>query len=196
MNTQQRPQGQPAKSKFLAMEMEMFKKTLMTSAVLAITATGSASAATVWNVNTGDNNGSGQTHEITTLDNYVGAATENTASSSWNAVSSSSTVTLADSSGSTSAGVTLSISEALDSTIGFGSQNATIGDEIFKSQMKDNSAPYTVTFGSLDSGSTYDHVIYSGWRHGRDGVGVSQTAGTGLVGIFVITAWTWSQVML
>jgi hypothetical protein len=166
----------------------MFKKTLIASAVLAITATGSASAATVWNVNIGGGIGSGQSYEITTLDNYVGAATENTASSTWNAVSSSTTATLADSTGSISAGVTIGITEAVGSSVGFQNQAGTVGDEVFKSYIKNNFDPYTVTFGSLDSGSTYDLVIYSGWKFGPDAVGVSQTAGTGLVGIFVINS--------
>ena len=161
------------------------------AAALAVTALPlaipSAHAATVWNVNIGSGIGAGQGSEITTSDNYVVAATENTSSSTWNAVQSTTAVTLKDSTGSTGAGVTIDISNDVD----FGAQGLTVGDEIFKSWVKDgpggagtNSDPWTVTFGGLSTTQIYDIVVYSGWLFGPEAVPITQTAGTGLTGTF------------
>lgn len=157
--------------------------------VFAIMAT-TARGATVWNVNVGDTVNT--TDQITTTDNYVGAATENTANSVWNGITSSAMATLADSTGNTSRGVTFTITPAAGSGISFSHTANTAGDAIFKSWMKDggdngvNNDPYEVTFGGLNVGVgvTYSLVVYSGWYFGPDNVPVSQTAGSGLLGTF------------
>ncbi len=149
-----------------------------------------AGGATVWNVNVGNTVNS--THQITTTDNYVGAATENTANSVWNGITGSTTVTLADSTGSTSAGVTFTVTAAAGSAVNFSNTSSTVGDEIFLSWMKDggangpNNDPYSVTFGGLETaaGISYSLVVYSGWVFGPDNVPISQTAGSGLTGTF------------
>ncbi|MCH7228953.1 PEP-CTERM sorting domain-containing protein [Haloferula sp. A504] len=149
-----------------------------------------AGGATVWNVNVGNTVNS--THQITTTDNYVGAATENTANSVWNGITGSTTVTLADSTGSTSAGVTFTVTPAAGSAVNFSNNSGTVGDEIFKSWIKDggtngsNNDPYEVTFAGLTTaaGTTYSLVVYSGWVFGPDNVPISQTAGSGLTGTF------------
>jgi hypothetical protein len=148
----------------------------------------SATAATVWNVNVGGGIEPGDAYEITTADNYLGAATENTANSVWNAIESSTTTTLADSTGSTSAGVSFTIAPTNGSDVQFQAQGATVGDEIFISYIKDNGNddPFDVTFGNLSTaaGTSYSLVVYSGWRFGADNVPITQTAGSGLTGTF------------
>ena len=93
-----------------------------------------SAAQTVWNVNVG--NTVNTTHQITTTDNYVGAATENTANSVWNGIAGSTTTTLADSTGSTSAGVTFTVTPASGSAVNFSNTATTVGDEIFLSWIK------------------------------------------------------------
>ncbi|MFK7909862.1 MAG: PEP-CTERM sorting domain-containing protein [Akkermansiaceae bacterium] len=156
----------------------------------------SVSAATVWNVNVG-NSSVETTNEITTGDNYQGAATENTASSTWNAVSSTTLVTLDDSTGDDTAGVTFQLTAAVGSVINFGGQNLLAGDEVFNTWIKDGDAgpgdvvnddPFSITFGNLDAGVTYDLVVYSDWWWGTNALPVEQTAGTGLTGSFTINS--------
>ncbi|MDG0994338.1 MAG: PEP-CTERM sorting domain-containing protein [Akkermansiaceae bacterium] len=156
-------------------------------AASALALTGlSANAATVWNVNVG--NEVDTSHEITTADDYVGAATENTANSTWNPISSTVSTTLADSTGDSSAGVTIGMSSGVD----FGVTVQIEGDEVFKTWMKDagNDESYSVTFGGLSTspGTSYDLVIYSGWIWGPEGVHTAQSEGTGLAGTFVINS--------
>ena len=97
------------------------------ASILALTST-SARADVVWNVNIGSNIAVGQGSEITTGDNYVGAATENTTNSTWNAVNNNSVFNLLDSTG-TSGTVTFDVTDDIQ----FGNAGGTDGDKIFKS---------------------------------------------------------------
>lgn len=155
-----------------------------------------AGAQTVWNINVGAGTGSG-TNQITTANNYGGAATENTANSTWNGVTSAGLVTLADSTGSSSAGVTLEIIAGAGSVVQFGNQNLNSGDKIFNTWIKDgtgpapdivNDDPFTVTFGNLNPANTYDLVIYADWWWAPEGNPVLQTAGSGLSGVFYVNS--------
>jgi hypothetical protein len=167
----------------------MNTKTLL-AALTATTAlaAGSASAATVWNVNVG-NSTVGSSNAITTTDNYVGAATENTANSTWNGISNTDLTTLADSTGDNIAGVTFKITADPSSAIDFGGQNIT-GDEIFNTWIKDNgnNDTFDITFGNLSTTASYSLVVYSDWFWGSNAVPVEQTAGTGLTGTFTINS--------
>lgn len=153
-----------------------------------------AHCATVWNVNLGDTAVSG-TRQITTSDNYVGAASENTANSTWNAISvannvvtTTGAVSLVTSAGSTST-VTLSISGGANN-LNSGSNTLTTGDEIFYTWFKvnGNTGPMTVTFAGLPTpavGESYALVIYSDWFFPTGGnMPITQTVGTGLTGTF------------
>ena len=155
-----------------------------------------AQAQTVWNVNVGAGTGSGA-NQITTANNYTGAATENTANGTWNAVSSSSLVTLADSTGNNSGGVTFEIIAGAGSVVQFGNQDLTSGAKIFNTWIKDgvgpspdvvNDDPFTVAFGNLNPAATYDLVIYADWWWAPVGNPVQQTAGSGLTGTFYINS--------
>lgn len=152
-------------------------------------------AQTVWNVNVGSNVSSGGGNEITTNDNYIGAATENTFNSTWNGITSEGTKALADSTGDSSAGVTCTMTANAGSAIDFAGQGLTAGDKIFVSWTKDggangaNNDPYTVTLGNLNTNATsYSLLIYSDWYWGDGAVKVQLTAGTGLSGDFVINS--------
>ena len=151
---------------------------LTSAAVLAIGLVGSATATTVWNVNIGNQD----------LTGYQGAATENTAGSTWNNLSATGSTTLADSTGDNSAGVSINVT----SGVGFGTTGVTTGDAIFTSWMKDNgnNESYTVSFTGLSTspGTTYALVVYSGWFWGPEGVYTAQSAGTGLAGTFIINS--------
>jgi hypothetical protein len=172
-------------------------RSLTASAAVALFLPGlSARAQTVWNVNVGAGTGSG-TNQITTVNNYTGAAPENTANSTWNAVSTAGQVTLADSTGNNGAGVTLAIIAGSGSVVQFGNQNLTSGDKIFNTWIKDgtgpspdivNDDPFTVTFGNLNPSATYDLVVYADWWWGPEGNPVQQTAGSGLTGTFHINS--------
>lgn len=146
---------------------------------------GVSRADTVWNVNVGS-----ASNQITTGDNYTGAATENTANSTWNHVSSTATATLADSTGNNSAGITFTIVPAATSTLNFGVQALTTGDKIFRTWIKDNGNDdlFTITFGNLNPASTYSLVVYSDWfwANGNGALPVTQTSGTGLIGTYFI----------
>lgn len=156
----------------------------------------SAFAQTVWNVNVGSGVGSGS-NQITTANNYIGAAPENTANSTWNGVTSVSLVTLADSTGSSAAGVTFEMIAGAGSVIQFGAQNLTSGDKIFNTWIKDgvgaspdvvNDDPFTVRFGNLNPSATYDLVVYADWWWAPVGNPVTQSVGTGLTGTFFINS--------
>jgi hypothetical protein len=158
-------------------------------AALALASTAAHAAPTVWNVNVG-NDSINTANQITTTDNFVGAAVENTANSTWNAVSSTATSTLADSTGNSGAAVTFTITPAAGSAIDFGQANQATGAEIFTTWIKDNgnNDRFTITFGNLTPSDTYALVIYSDWVWGPNGVPVEQTAGSGLTGIFFINS--------
>ena len=127
---------------------------------------------TVWNVNIGS--------QVTTSDNYVGAATENTQNSTWNSVTSvpQTTMALLDSTGSSTAGVTFDITGS-----NVGNQNLNSGDEIFYSWIGGLGATANLTLKGLSISHSYDLIIYSDWWW-KDGNSypVSQTTGTGLTG--------------
>ena len=134
-----------------------------------------STVSTVWNVNIGI--------EITTEDNFIGAAFENTANSFWNSVTTANPtgLALADSTGSSSAGVTLT----LTGTTSYGNFAPVTGPEIFSTWIKstDNATPYTMTIGGLNSSKTYDLIVYSDWNwKGNDYLPVTQTVGSGLTG--------------
>jgi hypothetical protein len=159
-------------------------KTILSVLTAAGLLTGSAHATTVWNVNIGS--------QIDESDNYIGAAAENTANSTWNSTTPTNFAgqTLADSTGSSAAGVTLAITSNTTSDNGYSNTALTTGDEIFIGWTKssDNSTPFNVIFGNLNPSATYDLVIYSDWfwDNGSSGLPVTQDIGTGLAGtIFV-----------
>ena len=166
----------------------------MTALIFA--ATQMAHSATVWNVNLGDSAAIGAgARVITTADNYVGAAAENTANSTWNAISvtnnavtTTGAVALSTSTGTVST-VTLSISGGLNN-LNSGSNTLTTGDEIFYTWFKVNGnvGPMTVTFAglpTLGAGESYALVVYSDWFFPTGGnMPITQTVGTGLTGTF------------
>jgi hypothetical protein len=170
-------------------------KTLFLISVVSAIHLPLVSGQNVWNVNVGNSTaGSGGASEITTGDNYLGAAPENTANSTWNAVTTAAVATLADSTGSSAAGVTFTVSPTAG-VVTYGGQNIT-GDEIFDTWIKDdnNLDPFTVTFGNLPalgSGESYSLVIYSDWwwKNGNGGQAISQTSGTGLAGSFILNRY-------
>ncbi|MFK7790610.1 MAG: PEP-CTERM sorting domain-containing protein [Phycisphaeraceae bacterium] len=146
-------------------------KTLKTlSAVAALALASSTSAATVWNVNMGNN--------VDASDEFLGAAPENT-TSTWNSITANgSGQALVDNTGSAAAGVSLDLSGT-----GFGSGNIA-GFDIFDSWTKssDNSTEFALALNGLNDGATYSMVIYSDWfwKNGSSGMPVTQTTGGGL----------------
>lgn len=140
----------------------------------------SAHAATVWNVNIGD--------EITTSDNFIGAATENTVNSFWNSVTTGAPTNqaLSDSTGATTtATLTLAVPPPLN--INPAGYAPVTGLELFSTWIKtsDNATPFTMTIGGLSSspGVTYDLIVYSDWYwKGNEHFPVTQTVGSGLTG--------------
>jgi len=144
-----------------------------------------ANAQTVWNVNFGTDSSTkgilpGQAKEITTGDNFVGAATENTANSTWTPVVGVVTaLALADSTGSTAAGVTLTVPSGGG---GFDGQTQTTGAEIWSSYLGGAGLNRTITLGGLIDSATYDLVVYAGWRHTDVNTRWEQTVGSGLSG--------------
>jgi hypothetical protein len=125
---------------------------------------------TVWNVNMGG--------QITTADNYVGAASENTPNSTWNRVASvpQTNMALKDSTGATTAGVTLNLTGS-----NVAMQNLLSGDKIFNGYIGGAGATANLTIGGLSATNSYDVIIYSDWwwKNG-DSYPVRQTIGTGL----------------
>jgi hypothetical protein len=151
-------------------------------AVAALTlANPSAHAATVWNVNIGT--------ELTTSDNFAGAAPENTVPNSfWNSVTTATPTNqaLSDSTGAASM-ATLTLTPPGGIAMNYGNFASVTGPEIFSTWMKtsDNSTPFTMTIGGLSAspGVTYDLIVYSDWFwKGNDHFPVEQTAGSGLTG--------------
>jgi hypothetical protein len=130
----------------------------------------------VWNVNIGN--------EITTVDNFAGAAPENTVPNSfWNSVTANPTgLVLADAASSSSAGVTLTLTDGLQA-IAYGGYAPVTGIELFSTWLKssDNTTPYTMKIGGLSASKTYDLIIYSDWYwKGDETLPLTLTAGTGL----------------
>ena len=148
------------------------RKTLHRLALAALALTSTAHAApTVWNVNIGS--------EITTSDNFVGAAPENTVSSTWNSLLNTSLLPLLNSTGAAG-----TVTVQLGSTAGFGVNGGYL-PEIFTTWCKHggNSLPVAVTFGGLSPTDTYDLIVYADWYwQGGNGVPISQTTGTGMSG--------------
>ena len=87
---------------------------------------------------------------------------------------------LADSTGSTTAGVTL------DLTGWVKSQGLTTGDKIFSGCLQGNAnVNTTLTINNLNPAGTFDLIIYSDWYwRSSDPYPVTQTVGTGLTGTF------------
>ena len=174
--------------------MNQKMKTSMSLAALAglTLAAGSAHAATVYNVNFGADSVdkgilSTQPNEITTGDNYVGAAPENTVNSTWVPISSFVTgQALADSTGSTAAGATLTVS---GNSSGAFDGSTVAGDKIFSSYYGGSGNLLTVTIDGLSPGASYDLVVYGAWRwNGTSNGSFSQTVGTGLSGAFFLNS--------
>ncbi len=131
---------------------------------------------TVWNVNM-----SGQ---ITTVDNFVGAAPENTVNSTWNRVTSvpQTAMALKDSAGATTAGVTFDITGS-----NVAAQNLNSGPKIFNGYIGGLGATANMTLKGLSISHSYDLIIYSDWwwKNG-DSYPVRQTIGTGLTGTIYV----------
>ena len=146
------------------------------SSAPASATTSAPPAFTVWNVQFASQAG----NQITTTENFIGAATENTASSTWNRVASvPQTAMVLRKSDGANTGVTL------DFPVGsIGTQNLNSGDKIFNSRA---SGSITMTLKGLTVTNSYDIVIYSDWwwKDG-DSLPITQTAGTGLVGTFYL----------
>ena len=151
--------------------------------VFAVTAAfpfSSAHAAPVWNVNIGT--------ELTTSDNFIGAAPENTVNSFWNSVTTANpaAMPLAISTG-TASSATLTLTGSIGHTNG--GWAAVTGPEIFTQWIKEptNSIPFGMMIGGLSSSKTYALIIYSDWYwKGNATFPVSQTAGTGLTGTITL----------
>ena len=132
----------------------------------------------VWNVNIGA--------QLTTSDNYLGAATENTTNSTWNSVVNplpKTNLPLVDSTNATTP-VTLDISavkSGVPVTV-IGTRVPTTGDEIFHSYVGGDQVTSTITIKGLTVGRTYDLVVYSDWHWSGAALGfpMTQTAGSGL----------------
>ena len=155
----------------------------------ATTSSAQSTSTRVWNVNVGSVISSG-TNQITTADNFMGAATENTSNSLWNTVSSTALANLADSTGNTTGAVSFKITPIATSSINFGTQSLTTGHKIFRTWIKDdgNNDLFDITFGNLNPSSTYSLVIYSDWfwANGNGALPVTQTGGSGLAGTYRI----------
>lgn len=140
-----------------------------------------SSASKVWNVNFGS--------EITTTDNFTGAAAENTANSFWNSVpvqsiTTSYLLTLKDSTNA-SGTVTMTLTAASTTKAIAVSRSDITGPEIFDTWAKaqGNDTPFAMTIAGLEPGRTYDLVIYSDWFwKGNEWLPVNQTTGSGLTG--------------
>ncbi len=172
------------------------RSTIVMSSVagMIVALAGSANAETVWNVNLGEAGaiGSGQVYEITTADDYVGAATENTVNSTWNVITAEGTaMALADSTGSSAAGVTIGV-DLPDGVAFISSAQDKLGnsDEIFNTYLAMNAttSPIDVNFNGLStiSGATYDLIIYGGWGWAMgDSLEITQDEGSGLTGMYL-----------
>ncbi len=155
------------------------------AALNATTASASASAttsaaplSTVWNVQFASSSG----NQITTADNFIGAATENTANSTWNRVA-----TLPQTGMVLKKSTSENTSISLDFNGGsLGTQNLLSGSKIFNSRVGGGSTS-TMTLKGLTIANSYDLVVYSDWwwKNG-DALPITQTSGSGLVGTFFI----------
>ena len=133
---------------------------------------------TVWNVQLA----SDSANQIATGENYIGAATENTANSTWNRVASlpQTGMALKNSTGATT-GVTLDFSGGSINT-----QNLISGDKIFNSRVGGGSTS-TLTLKGLSLANSYDLIIYSDWWwQNGDALPITQTVGSGLTGTFFL----------
>ncbi len=163
-----------------ARDKSFVKNATLTSAAVSVTTASSNFPPIVWNVNIGN--------EITTSDNFKGAATENTTTNStWNSVINplpKTNVALVTSSGLASP-ARLDIS-AVNGTNNhqMASTNLTSGPEIFRSYIGGAGSTVTLLLHGLPANHTYDLVIYSDWfwKNGDSGYPVTQTIGTGLSG--------------
>jgi len=162
----------------------MFKKMISFAAVagLVLAMGASANAATiVYNVNMGGGSGSGGSYEITTADNYQGAAPENTANSYWNPASKNGGETLTD----------MDDSQGNNTSVDFtftgmtGSQAHGDGD-LFSSYAMWGGGTLTLSNLTVAAGVTYDLVVYSNWGWGVGSPTLQQDTGTGLTGTFTI----------
>jgi autotransporter-associated beta strand protein len=131
---------------------------------------------TVWNVQLA----SSSANQITTAENFIGAATENTTNSTWNRVASlPQTGMVLKKSDGVNTGVTLDFSGGT-----IGTQNLLNGPKIFNSRVGGGTTS-TMTLKGLTIANSYDIVMYSDWWwKGGDSLPITQTAGTGLVGTF------------
>ena len=156
------------------------RRALATAALAALALANTPAHATVWNVNIGN--------EITTSDNFAGAAAENTPNSFWNSVTTGAPTNqaLSDSTGATTtATLTLAVPSPLN--INPAGYAPVTGLELFSTWIKtsDNATPFTMTIGGLSSspGVTYDLIVYSDWYwKGNEHFPVTQTVGSGLTG--------------
>jgi Family of unknown function (DUF6288)/PA14 domain/Bacterial Ig domain len=126
----------------------------------------------VWNVNIGG--------DLTTSDNFVGAAPENTANSFWNSLGNTNLLPLVDSTGA--AGTATVQLGVVGGTLGFTSNGGYL-PKIFTTWCKHtgNTLPVAVTFGGLSPAGTYDLIVYADWYWQTGaGVPITQTTGTGM----------------
>ncbi len=138
--------------------------------------TSTAPLYTVWNVQFA----SQTANQITTSENFIGAATENTTNSTWNRVASVPlTAMVLKNSEGVNTGVTLDFAGG-----SIGTQNLTSGAKIFNSRVNGNN---TMTLKGLSVANSYDLVIYSDWwwKNG-DSLPITQTSGSGLTGTFYL----------
>ena len=156
------------------------RRALATAALAALALANTPAHATVWNVNIGN--------EITTSDNFAGAAAENTPNSFWNSVTTGAPTNqaLSDSTGATT---TATLTSAVPSPLNINPAGyaPVTGLELFSTWIKtsDNATPFTMTIGGLSSspGVTYDLIVYSDWYwKGNEHFPVTQTVGSGLTG--------------
>jgi autotransporter-associated beta strand protein len=133
---------------------------------------------TVWNVQFA----SSSAYQITTAENFIGAATENTANSTWNRVASlpQTAMVLKKSDGANTA-ITLDFSGGT-----IGTQNLNSGAKIFNSRVGGGTTS-TMTLKGLTLANSYDIVMYSDWwwKNG-DSLPITQTVGSGLTGTFFL----------
>jgi hypothetical protein len=161
--------------------MKMMSLVVVAGLVLALSAA-SANAAMVWNVNIGT--------EIDSTDNFVGAATENTANSTWNSVPSADQTGMAlKDSTDAATGVTLDFNTVRVPSGTIYSTYTTAGQlEIFDTYAGADGVSVDFTLKGLDTGATYDLIIYSDWKWGNANYPVAQTTGTGMSGTIWINS--------
>jgi len=133
---------------------------------------------TVWNLQVANEAG----NQITTANNFMGAAAENTANSTWNRVATLPQVgmLLKNSTGSDTAGVNIDLTSSDGASVK--TQNLNSGDKIFNSRIG-GGVSVNMTLKGLSITNSYDIVFYSDWwwKDG-DAYPITQTIGSGLVG--------------